>query len=262
MGKVTVKTLAEMKRKGEPIAALTAYDYFTAAFLDQAGVDLILIGDSIGMVVYGDTTTLRVDMDTMLRHTEAVARAVERALVVADMPFLSYQCGLSEAVYNAGLLLQAGASAVKLEGGWKFAPTVKAIVDSGIPVLGHIGMLPQSIHKMGGYTTQGKDDESAAALLEDAAALEEAGAFAVVLEKVYPKTAKRITEALEIPTIGIGSGPHCDGQILVVNDILGLFDRFTPPFVKKYADLKEKIIKAAREYVDDVKNKRYPERDL
>ena len=256
--RITVRTLLSMKRNGEPISALTAYDYFTASFLDSAGVDVILVGDSVEMVVYGAKNTLTASMEKMLFHTEAVARAVKRALVVADMPFLSYQTSMNDAVKNAGRFLQAGASAVKLEGGWKFAPIVRAIVDAGIPVMGHIGMLPQSIKKMGGYSEQGKDEDSARQLIEDASAIQEAGAFSIVLEKVYENTAKKITENLEIPTIGIGAGAKCDGQILVVNDILGLFDRFTPPFAKKYADIKTIIIEAAKKYTEEVKNKQFP----
>ena len=257
--KITINSLLELKRKGEPISALTAYDYFTASFLDTAGVDIILIGDSLEMVIYGAENTLTATMDKMLFHTQAVAKAVEHALIVADMPFLSFQTTISEAVQNAGKFLQAGANAVKIEGGWKYAAAVRAMTDAGIPVMGHIGMLPQSVNKIGGYITQGADEDTAQALLHDASLIQEEGAFAIVLEKVFPDTAKRITASLEIPTIGIGSGPHCDGQILVVNDILGLFDRFTPPFVKKYADLKSEIINAAKAYIADVKSKKYPQ---
>jgi len=256
--KITVKTILKKKVEGVPIVALTAYDYFTAKYLDEAGVDLILVGDSVEMVLYGSETTLTASMEKMLYHTEAVAKAVKRALVVADMPFLSYQTSIKDAIINAGRFLKAGAQAVKPEGGAEFAETIKALVNSGIPVLAHIGMLPQSVHKLGGYTTQGAEETSAKKLLEDAHAVEEAGAFAVVLEKVEEKTAKKITEELSIPTIGIGSGPYCDGQILVVNDILGLFDRFTPPFVKKYANLKEEIIKAAKKFAEDVREKKFP----
>ena len=209
-GKITVKTILKKKAEGVPIVALTAYDYFTAKYLDEAGVDLILVGDSVEMVLYGSETTLTASMEKMLYHTEAVAKAVKRALVVADMPFLSYQTSIKDAIINAGRFLKAGAQAVKPEGGAEFAETIKALVNSGIPVLAHIGMLPQSVHKLGGYTTQGAEETSAKKLLEDAHAVEEAGAFAVVLEKVEEKTAKKITEELSIPTIGIGSGPYCD----------------------------------------------------
>ena len=256
--RITAKSLIELKRAGEHIAALTAYDYFIASFLDSAGLDIILIGDSLEMAIYGADTTLTATMEKMLYHTEAVAKAVKHALVVGDMPFLSYQTTIGEAVQNAGKFMQAGAQAVKLEGGWKYAATARAIVDAGIPVMGHIGMLPQSVHKTGGYVTQGKDEDAALALLQDAAELQNVGVFAIVLEKVFPKTAERITKSLEIPTIGIGSGPHCDGQILVTNDILGLYDKFTPPFVKKYADLKKAIIEAAKSYANEVKAKKYP----
>ncbi len=256
--RVTARAIRDYKQRGDIISALTAYDYFTASFLDAAGVDIILVGDSVEMVIYGAETTLTANMEKMLFHTEAVARAVNHALVVADMPFLSYQTTVGEAVQNAGKFIRAGAQAVKVEGGWKFAPVVRAIVDAGIPVMGHIGMLPQSIHRAGGYITQGADEESQRQLLEDASAIQEAGAFSIVLEKVHHQAAKRITEAIEIPTIGIGSGPHCDGQILVINDILGLYDKFTPPFVKKYADLKPVIIDAAKKFISDVKNGKYP----
>ncbi|MCD6530868.1 3-methyl-2-oxobutanoate hydroxymethyltransferase [bacterium] len=259
MGRKTVRDIWKLTRDGQPIVALTAYDYFTAKYVDEAGVDIILVGDSLEMVIYGSDTTHTATMEKMLYHTEAVARAVKNAMVVADMPFLSYHTGIGDAVKNAGRFIQAGAQAVKLEGGWKFAAVVKAIVDSGIPVMGHIGMLPQSIHRIGGYFTQGADEETASMLYEDARALQESGAFAVVLEKVHPQTAEKITGMLEIPTIGIGSGPHCDGQILVVNDILGLFDKFTPPFVKKYAEIKSQIIEAVKKYANDVRTKKFPE---
>ncbi len=259
MARITVPKVWELAREGQPIVALTAYDYFTAKYLDEAGVDIILVGDSLEMVIYGSDTTHTATMEKMLYHTEAVARAVKNAMVVADMPFMSYQCGVNEAVKNAGRFIQAGAQAVKLEGGWKFAAVVRAIVDSGIPVMGHIGMLPQSIHRVGGYFTQGADEETAEILYEDAREIQEAGAFAIVLEKVHPETARKITGMIEIPTIGIGSGPHCDGQILVVNDIIGMYDKFTPPFVKKYDDFKSRIIDAARKYAEDVRQKRFPE---
>lgn len=257
MGKTTVTDI--MKLKGiRPITSLTAYDYFTASFIDQAGVDLILVGDSVAMVLYGYQNTLKADIPMMLRHTEAVASATKNALVVADMPFLSYQTSIGDAIKNAGELLRAGAQAVKIEGGWKYSATIKALVETGIPVLGHIGMLPQSVNRLGGYKLRGTEPDEEAELLEDARSIEEAGAFAVVIEKVEKNVSRKITETLKIPTIGIGSGSHCDGQILVINDILGLFDRFTPPYVKQYANLKEIIIDAVKRYIDDVKNKKYP----
>jgi len=255
---ITVLTLLEMKKSGKPIAALTAYDFFTAKFLDKAGIDLILVGDSIEMVLYGAKTTITANIDKIAFHTEAVAKGARHAMVVGDMPFLSYHCSIAETLKNAGRLMQAGAKAVKIEGGAKFADTVRAMVDSGIPVLGHLGMLPQSIHRIGGYIIHGEDEESAEKLMDDALALEQAGVFAIVLEKVYHETAAKLTDFLKIPTIGIGSGVHCDGQILVVNDILGLFDRFEPEFAKKYTDLKPMIIEAAKSYVDDVKDKKFP----
>lgn len=257
MGKTTVVDIINSKGV-RPIVSLTAYDYFTASFVDQAGVDLILVGDSVAMVLYGYPNTLMADMPMMLRHTEAVASATQNALVVADMPFLSYQTSISDAIRNAGKFLKVGAQAVKIEGGWKYSATIKALVESGIPVLGHIGMLPQSVNRFGGYKLRGTEPDDERELIEDAQAIEEAGAFAVVIEKIVPGVAQKITQAIKIPTIGIGSGPYCDGQILVINDILGLFDKFTPPYVKKYANLKEIIVEAVRKYADDVKNGKYP----
>ncbi|RKZ33593.1 3-methyl-2-oxobutanoate hydroxymethyltransferase [bacterium] len=261
MPKITVRNILELKESGKPIVALTAYDYFTAKYIDSAGVDIILVGDSLEMVIYGSDTTLTANMDKMLFHTEAVAKATKNAMVVGDMPFLSYQGSLGDAVLNAGRFLQAGAQAVKIEGGWKFSAVVRAIVDSGIPVMGHIGMLPQSVHRIGGYITQGEDEDSSRRLFEDASSLQEAGAFSIVLEKVDSNTAKKITQNLNIPTIGIGAGSHCDGQILVINDILGLYDKFTPPFVKQYTNLKEEIIRSAKSYAEDVRNKKFPKQE-
>ena len=260
MRKTNVRTIWQKAHNNEPIVAITAYDYFTAKYADEAGVDIVLIGDSVEMVVYGRETTHTATMEKMIYHTEAVAAAVKNAMVVGDMPFMSYHGSIRKAVENAGRFIRAGAQAVKLEGGKKMSDTVRAIADSGIPVMGHIGMLPQSIHFMGGYITTGEDEKSARILVEDSKALENAGAFAIVLEKVSQETAKLITLQLDIPTIGIGSGTHCDGQILVVNDILGLFDRFTPPFAKKYADLKTEIIDAVKQYADDVRNKKFPKK--
>jgi len=259
MQKVTVSTLKKKKDRGEKIVTLTAYDYFTSRMMNEAGIDLILVGDSLGMVVLGYENTVPVTMEDMLHHTRAVVRGNSRCLVVADMPFLSYQVSDEEALHNAGRFVQeAGAQAVKLEGGEEMAPLVNKMVRAGIPVMGHIGLLPQDILKDGAYIVRGKDNGSAKKLLEDARALEEAGAFAVVLECVSAKVAGEISSALAIPTIGIGSGPLCDGQILVSHDLLGIFDEFKPKFVKQYAQLNEIMLKALREYKKDVEEKSFP----
>jgi 3-methyl-2-oxobutanoate hydroxymethyltransferase len=255
-----VPDLKEQKRRGEKIVMLTAYDATMARLLDRAGVDVLLVGDSLGMVVLGYETTLPVTLEEMLHHTRAVSRGAERALVVADLPFLTYQVSISEAVLNAGRLLkEGGAAAVKLEGGRAMLDTVKRLVDVGIPVMGHLGLLPQSIHKAGGYLRQATNAADAAALVEDATALEQAGAFAVVLEAIPAALARTVTAAVGIPTIGIGAGPDCDGQVLVSHDMLGLFDRFVPPFVKQYANLAETVVSATQRYVDDVRAGRYPQ---
>lgn len=257
--RVRVPDLKARKRSGEKIAMLTAYDATMARLLDRAGVDALLVGDTVGMVVLGYENTLRVTLDDILHHTRAVARGAERALVVADMPFLTYQVSPEEAVRNAGRLLQdGGAAAVKLEGGRPVIDVVKRLVDVGIPVMGHLGLQPQSVHQVGGFIRQATRPEDAEALLADAHALEQAGAFAVVLEAVPPEVAGAVTAAIGIPTIGIGAGPDCDGQILVSHDMLGLFDRFVPPFVQPYAQLAETIVAASRTYVEDVRAGRYP----
>jgi len=258
---LTVHDIVDFKKRGEPIAALTAYDCFMAKFLDRAGVDLILVGDSMNMVIYGEETTLTLDLEQSIYHTAAVARGVERALVVADMPFMSYQPSVRDAVCNAGKLIRAGAQAVKLEGGRAAIPHIKTISSAGIPVMGHLGMTPQSIHKFGGYKLVGKDEIEAERVVEASLALEKAGVFSIVLEKVPTALAEKVTGALSIPTIGIGAGPHCDGQILVVNDILGLFDLFRPKFVREYANLSENIGDAAGNYVKDVKNGSFPNKN-
>ncbi len=227
--KVTVLRFVDKKARGEKIAVLTAYDYFTAKTLDRAGVDSLLVGDSVGMVLYGEKGTHPVTMEMMLAHVRAVARAAEYALVIADMPFMSYQPSLETAIINAGRFIKESyAEAVKLEGGIEMAETVKRIVECGIPVMGHIGMTPQSIHRFGGARVQGRVETSRQYLIESAQALEEAGAFSMVLELIQADTAEEITTAVHIPTIGIGSGKNCDGQVLVVNDILGLYDIYTP----------------------------------
>ena len=260
--KVTAPDLVAMKARGEKITFLTAYDYPSARLLDEAGIDVALVGDSLGMVVLGYENTLSVTMDDMIRHTAAVARGAKRALVVGDMPFMSYQVSDEQAVENAGRFMQeAGAQAVKLEGGERVANTVRRIVDAGIPVVGHAGFLPQSVHQFGGVRKKaGKDSEAAAKIKNDAAVLEDAGVSAVVLEAVPADLAGEITENLTVPTIGIGAGPHCDGQVLVMHDIIGMFDRFVPPFVKQYANLWPEILDAYKSYNEDVKEGRFPEK--
>lgn len=260
--KITVARFAAKKSRGEKIAVLTAYDYFTARFLDRAGVDSLLVGDSVSMVQYGEKSTLPITMEIMLAHTKAVAEAAEFALVIGDMPFLSYQPSIEVAVFNAGRFLKEGrAEAVKLEGGLEMVPTVKRICECGMPVMGHLGMTPQSIHRFGGAKVQGKNDRSKQYLIESAQALEEAGAFSIVLELIQSDTAAAITKTVNIPTIGIGAGKYCDGQVLVINDILGLYEDFKPKFVRFYADLPPVIEKAARDFVADVKSGAYPSDD-
>ncbi|HUV05638.1 MAG TPA: 3-methyl-2-oxobutanoate hydroxymethyltransferase [Armatimonadota bacterium] len=257
--KVTTVSLLEKKQKGEKITALTAYDYSTAKLLNEAGVDIALVGDSLGMVVLGYETTLPVTMEDMLHHTAAVVRGVQRAMVVADMPFMSYQISPEQAMANAGRFLQeAGAHAVKLEGGRPMVETIRRIVDVGIPVLGHLGYTPQSVHKFGGPRIQGKTESDAQRILNDARALEQAGVFAIVLELVPKELAKRVTESVSIPTIGIGAGPDCDGQVLVTNDLLGLYGEFHPRHAKKYANLSEVILAAMKSYVEEVKSGEFP----
>lgn len=257
--KVTVPRIIQMKQKGEKIAALTAYDCLMASILDEAGLDIILVGDSAGMVVAGYLTTLPVTMEEMLYHTKAVARGVKRALVVADMPFLSFQINPEKALENAGRFLkEAGAEAVKLEGGREMAQTIKKIVDSGIPVMGHLGLTPQSVNKFGGYGLRGKTEDEAEKLLQDARVLEKVGVFSIVLEKIPADLAKKVTESVGVPTIGIGAGRYCDGQVLVTHDMLGLFEKFKPKFVRRYAELGREIREACRRYTEDVKRGDFP----
>ena len=251
--------LKEKKRRGEKIAMLTAYDATMARLLDRAGIDVLLVGDSLGMVILGHETTVPVTLEETIHHTRAVARGTRRALVVADMPFLTYQVSMPEAVRNAGRLMQEGrAAAVKLEGGRAVLEVTERLVDVGIPVMGHLGLLPQSVHQLGGFRRQATDQPSAERLIEDAHNLETAGAFAVVLESIPEEVALAVTRELTIPTIGIGAGPHCDGQVLVSYDALGLFDEFVPPFVKQYAQLGAEIVSAAQAYADDVRASRFP----
>ncbi|MBN2492106.1 MAG: 3-methyl-2-oxobutanoate hydroxymethyltransferase [Planctomycetes bacterium] len=253
---VTVPALLDKKKKGERICMITAYDWTFARIVDRAGVDVVLVGDSLAMVVQGHGTSLPATMDQMLYHTGMVARGVERALVVGDMPFLSYQPSLEEGVRNAGRFLkEAGAAAVKIEGGAVREPLIRALGDAGIPVLAHLGLLPQSVHLMGGYKVQREEER----LLRDAAIVEQAGAFAVVLEGIPEAISQKITEALAIPTIGIGAGRYCDGQVLVLHDVLGLFTEFTPKFVKRYADLGALAMEAVRLFRDEVVAGAFPE---
>ena len=257
--KVTVSYLRDAKANGTKLTMLTAYDYPTAAAMDAAGVDMILVGDSLGMVVLGYDSTLPVTMEDMIHHTKPVVRAARRAMVVADMPFMSYQISKKEAMRNAGRFMQeAGADAVKLEGGAEVAKTVRALVDAGIPVIGHLGLTPQSINVFGGYGLRAKGLAEAEKLLADTKALELAGASAVVLEKVPTEVAAYVTQNIGIPTIGIGAGPGCDGQVLVMHDVVGLYEKFVPKFAKQYAKIGPIIRKAFEDYVIEVKSGAFP----
>ena len=257
--KVTTLAFRQKKELGEAITMLTAYDYPTAMAMDKAGVDSILVGDSLAMVVLGYENTLPVTMEEMLHHARAVARGAKSALLVGDMPFMSYQVSVEDAVRNAGRFLQnGGMDAVKLEGGRERADAVHAIVGAGIPVMGHLGLTPQSVHQLGGFRAQGKTASAAKRLVEDAKILEDAGAFSLVLESVPARLAEYISKQISIPTIGIGAGAGCDGQVLVTHDLLGLFERFTPKFVKQYAQLHEELNKAFTNYIEDVKNRDFP----
>jgi 3-methyl-2-oxobutanoate hydroxymethyltransferase len=256
--RLRIAALKDRKIRHEKFAVLTAYDATMARLLERAGVDVLLVGDSVGMAVLGYSSTLPVTIDVMVHHTAAVVRGTERALIVADMPFLSYQVSESDAVRNAGRLLKdGGAAAVKVEGGTSATGAVRRLVDVGIPVMGHLGVLPQSVNQLSGYRQRGKTAREAEEIFNAALALQDAGAFSVVLESIPADLAGRITAALEIPTIGIGAGPECDGQVLVSSDMLGLFDP-VPPFVKKYADLGDAITAAARAYADEVRDGRFP----
>lgn len=260
--KFTVNDLLEKKRQRKKITMLTAYDYAFATLVDEAGIDMILVGDSLSMVIQGNETTLPVTLDEMIYHTKLVSKATKRAMVVADMPFMSYQISTEEAVRNAGRLVkEAGAHAVKLEGGREILSQVRSITEAEIPVVGHLGLTPQAVLRMGGYKLQGKVPEQAKRIKEDALLLQDAGVFAIVLEVIPSELAREITENLEVPTIGIGAGPYCDGQVLVIHDILGLFERFTLKFVKKYADLREEVLRAIRQYKKEVENGEFPDRE-
>jgi 3-methyl-2-oxobutanoate hydroxymethyltransferase len=255
---MTVPEFQRRKRERKKLIVVTAYDALFTQIVEEAGIEAILVGDSLGIVVQGKKDTLAVTMEDMLYHTRLVSGAARRALVIADMPFLSYQVSVEEAVRNAGRFLKEGAAAVKLEGGAVVVDRIRAITRFGIPVMGHLGMTPQSVHAYGGYKVQGKERQRGDALLDDARALEEAGAFAIVLEAIPTDLARRITETVAIPTIGIGAGPQCDGQVLVLYDLLGLFDAFIPKFVKPYAHLKADALQALRRYKEEVEQGKFP----
>jgi 3-methyl-2-oxobutanoate hydroxymethyltransferase len=258
--KLRVPDLSLMKKRGEPIVMLTAYDATMARLFDRAGIDVLLVGDSLGHVILGMDTTIPVTLDAIIHHTRAVTRGASRALVVADMPFLTYQVTAEQAMQNAARLFQdGGAAAVKVEGGIAVADTVRRLTAAGLPVMGHVGLTPQHVHRLGGMRRQARDDRAAQELMLDALALEDAGAFAIVLEAIPDSVAGAVTSRLHIPTIGIGAGPHCDGQVLVSYDILGLFDAFVPPFVKQYAQLGTAILAATKNYAEDVRRRAYPQ---
>ena len=257
--RITINQCMDMKQRGEKIAMLTAYDYATAKLIDESGIPIILVGDSLGMVVLGYESTIPVTMDEMLHHTRAVVRGAKQALVVGDMPFMTYHATTSEALRNAARFIQeGGAQAVKLEGGEVMAETISRITSCGIPVMGHIGLTPQSVYQLGGYRVMGKTAEEAARLLRDALALEEAGAFAIVLELVPAPLSKLITEKLSVPTIGIGSGKDCDGQVQVISDLLGLYTDFVPKHAKQYAKLSDTIKEAVLSYMAEVQAETFP----
>ncbi|MFX0102767.1 MAG: 3-methyl-2-oxobutanoate hydroxymethyltransferase [Candidatus Hodarchaeota archaeon] len=259
MQKMTTKKIIQKKREGKKIVTLTSYDYSFAKLVDQSGIDLILVGDSLSVVMLGNKNTLAVTMDEMIHHTKAVSRGVTNALVVGDMPFLSYKIDVKEAVRNAGRFIQeGGAEAVKLEGGTEMCPTIKAIVAADMEVMGHIGLTPQKIYQFGGWITQGRTADAAKRLLIDAKNLQEAGVFSIVLESIPAQIAKLVTESLDVPTIGIGAGPYCDGQILVIHDMLGIFTDFKPKFLKYFGNIGESIKKALGDYKDEVEKGTYP----
>jgi len=260
--KVTIPDILRKKQEGRKITMLTAYDYPSGRLIDEAGMDMILVGDSLAMTVLGYESTIPVTMDEMVHHSKAARRGVKYALLIGDMPFMTYNIGDKETIRNAGRFIkEGGCGAVKIEGGAEMADTVKSLVRSGIPVLGHIGLTPQTATQLGGFRVQGRDAKSARKLVDSALALEKAGCFAIVLECVPDKLAELISGKLEIPTIGIGAGPHCDGQVLVTNDMIGMFDRFTPKFVKKYADLWPQLSNAFKRYREDVENGKFPSRE-
>lgn len=257
----SVKDILDKKKSGNKISVITAYDYAMASLCDKAGVDILLVGDSAGMVMLGYENTIPVTMDQMVLFTEAVSRARQNALVVADMPFMSYQASTSDAIVNSGRLVKAGADAIKLEGGKVVAPTIRAIVETGIPVMGHIGFQPQTTALAQGYRVQAKTKDAAITLIEDAKALEDAGVFSIALEMVTSEVSKIISESISVPTIGIGSGKYCDGQVLVIHDVLGLYEKLKPKFVKQYLSLSDQITKAVASYKSDVEAGRFPSKE-
>jgi 3-methyl-2-oxobutanoate hydroxymethyltransferase len=260
--KVTTQTVVEMKEQGEKISMLTAYDYTMGKIIDQAGIDVILVGDSASNVMAGHETTVPMTLDHMVYHASCVVRAVDRALVVADLPFMSYQVTAKEALISSGRMMkEAGAHAVKLEGGAAISDTVKRIVDAGIPVMGHLGLTPQSIYKFGTYKVRAKEEAEAEQLIKDAKVLEECGVFSIVLEKIPSVLAKKVTASVSVPTIGIGAGPHCDGQVLVLHDMLGLNKEFNPRFLRRYADLHTTMTESVKSYIRDVKEVDFPNQD-
>jgi len=257
--KITPVDIQTMKHEGKKITMLTAYDYTTALLVDRAGIDIILVGDSLGMTVLGYENTIPVTMDEMIHHTKAVTRGAKYALIIGDMPFMSYNTSERDAIFNAGRFMKEGkADAIKLEGGASVKDIVSAIVKAGIPVMGHIGLTPQTISMLGGFKVQGKDAQAAQKIIDDALSLEDAGAFSVLIEAIPAPITKRITERLKVPVIGIGAGVHCDGQVLVVHDMLGLFDRFTPKFAKRYVNLSEQMLKAFEAYREEVRKGEFP----
>lgn len=256
---ITTKVLFNMKQKKEKITMLTAYDFLTGKFLDEAGIELILVGDSLSNVIQGNETTLPVTLDEMIYHTKIVKKGVERAMVIADMTFMSYQVGLKEAIQNCGRVMkETGCDAVKMEGGSYLSETIMKLVEIGIPVMGHLGLTPQSINKFGSYKTRGIEKQEAEQIYNDALGLEKAGCFAIVLEKIPAELGKKVSEALKIPTIGIGAGPYCDGQVLVTHDMLGMIEEFKPRFVRRYMNLAADMKDAFRRYIQDVKNNNFP----
>jgi 3-methyl-2-oxobutanoate hydroxymethyltransferase len=260
--RIRVPDLIKRKNNGQKITMLTAYDATMARLLDRSGIDVLLVGDSLGMVILGYETTIPVTLAEMIHHSKAVSNGAKQALIVTDLPFLTYQVSVEEAVRNAGRLIQeGGAAAVKMEGGAAISEAVERVVQAGIPVMGHIGLTPQAVHWLGGFRTVGKTEQEAERLFEDARALERAGAFSIVLECIPVEVAAEITSGLKIPTIGIGAGPHCDGQVLVSYDAFGIFDEFAPRFVKQYATLGTQMIEAAKQYIADVREGRFPARE-
>lgn len=258
----TINDFLKKKKDGRKITMVTAYDYPFARIVDEAGIDAILVGDSLGMVVQGLENTLPVTMDEMIYHTKMVSRAVKNAMVIGDMPFMSYQTGIEDAVRNAGRFLkEAGASAVKMEGGAEVAEHIRVMTRSDIPVMAHIGLTPQSIHRMGGYKVQGKTDEAARKLIDEAHIVEDAGAFSLILEAIPMDLSRKISEELSIPTIGIGGGPYCDGQVLVLHDVIGLFERFVPKFVKQYANVKNDALQALKTYREEIEKGTFPSKE-